>query len=250
MILKLSTRSLVAVAIVAGLAATANAQPITTEDAPISFLVENRPLKKIEAGTLVNIEIHEDAACSAAVDTLDVPIDDFFTEVVKPNKVKGIDKLPDSVRLHYVLTPADASGRIFVRMTGEHIVPVGGDCQAQAALIQEIVVPASLSCGDGDVVKWDDIGSQWVCAPDDNSIETASCRVVAASLAGVAAPFSATATCALGEFVTGGGHSGIQAGDTVLTSHPDGANGWFCAVDQAAAAGTCEAVCCAVSSGP
>ncbi len=229
---------------VLGLPLAAAAQPLTQEEVEVNYLVERNAFKLAVAGDMLTFEIHEDPACTLVMDSEIVTLGDpgLDIEQVRPKKVKGADKPLTPLRLRYVMNPTNASGRLFVRVTGNSVVPAGGACQVQKASIQE-GVPDTLDvliCADGEVAKWNAPTAQWECA-------SLSCTTVSQALAGVLTPFSATATCSAGTVLTGGGHSGLADDDTVRSSGPDGFNGWFCEVDAAAAVGTCEARCCSLN---
>lgn len=230
----------------AAVPAAVAAQPLALEDVPVTYLVNRSGFKYVVSGSELTFELHADSACSGVVESEVVTVGDpnLSVEGVSTRGIKGVAAPSGKpIRLHYVMSPTTFAGRLYLRVTGDNVVAYGSDCQPQAASIQEDVADTleSLSCADGEVAKWDDVGGAWECASD-----ALVCENVTALLAGGGAPFTATATCNAGTVLTGGGHSGVGAGDTVLSSQPDGANGWFCSVDQAAAAGSCVARCCAV----
>jgi hypothetical protein len=239
--------------LVAGLLASAFALglalPLSAEEVPVSYLVNRSSFKYVQSGHTLTFELHEDSACSAAVDSEDVVVGvpEFSVENVSPRTVKGVTPVDGKpIRLRYVMTTTDAEGRLYLRVTGANITAVGSDCQVQAASTPQPDTLEALACADGEVAKWDAVGSAWECAVDDDTLYALACSNVSQALAGAGSPFSATATCAEGSVLTGGGHSGLAVGDTLLSSQPDGVNGWFCEADGAAAAGNCEARCCSI----
>ncbi len=225
------------------------AQPVGAEDVPVTYLVSRSEFKDATNGESLTFEIHEDPACSAAVDSEVVTVGDpaLLIESVTRRIVKrapAADGQP--VRLRFVMTPTTASGRLYARVTGVDVVPFVTECQAQSASMSEPDSLESLTCADGEVAKWNAVSVAWECAADDDTLGALACATTSQGIAGAGSPFSATASCPVDTLLTGGGHSGIAAGDTLLSSQPDGANGWFCEVDGAAAAGSCYARCCAI----
>lgn len=238
-----------AIGFIALVAEPAAAQPVKGERVPVSYLVDRKEFRNIEPGEPIVFELHSDPDCSEAVDSETVyagAAPDLFAEVVSGREIgEATPAGGRPVRIRYTLQPRSASRRLYLRVIGAHIAPVGSACQAQAASIQEDL-PDSLErlrCADGSIVQWYQGRGSWDCAP---AIRPMSCTSVSSSLTGAASPFMATATCPPGTVRTGGGHFAVSSGDTVLDSAADGSNGWFCAVAGAAPSGSCQAVCCAL----
>jgi hypothetical protein len=227
----------------------AAAQPAKDERVPVTYLVDRSLFKAVEQGEVLEFELYGDASCSEAFDGKTVVVgsdSELRAEVVSSRRI-GMERNVRPIRLHYEMEPETVFGRLYLRVTGPHIAPVGSDCQAQAISIQEQVPDKldTLQCADGSLVKWHQARAEWDCAPDEVA-GALSCLSVSASLAGAASPYAATATCPAGFVRTGGGHADVPVGSTVLSSQPDGANGWFCSVASAAPSGSCQASCCAL----
>jgi hypothetical protein len=229
----------------------ATAQPLRDERVPLAYLVDRSLFKAVERGDALEFEIHLDPSCSEPVDSETVVVgsaSDLWAEVVSIREIQDIGRRVRPIRLHYQMEPEGAFGRLYLRVTGPHIAPVGSDCQAQAVSIQEHVPDTldTLQCADGSSVKWEQANAEWDCASEQVAGGALSCLSVSASLEGAASPYAATATCPEGSVRTGGGHGDVSAGSTVLSSQADGANGWFCSVAGAAPSGSCQALCCAL----
>jgi hypothetical protein len=227
----------------------AAAQPLRDERVPLIYLVDHASFAAVERGDALEFEIHLDASCSEAVDTETVIVGsapDLWAEAVSSRRTRSMGRRVRPLRLHYQMEPEGAFGRLYLRVTGPHVEPVGSDCQAQAASIQEHVPDTldTLQCADGSTVEWDQATAEWDCASGEVAAGALSCLSVSSSLEGEASPYAATATCPAGSVRTGGGHAGVLAGSTVLSSQADGANGWLCSVAGAEPSGSCQALCC------
>ena len=102
---------------------------------PVDYTVDSKDLKKnAPAGTMVTIELHQTADCSAAIATQTVDIASIqIIEAIKPAKIAGGTKRPKFARLNFVFTGVNPlPGDLFVKVTAPSgITPVGGTCQAQ-----------------------------------------------------------------------------------------------------------------------
>ena len=103
---------------------------------PGSYTVDAKDLKgNAPAGTMITFELHEDAACSAAIASDTVDIDDVVVvESLKTAKVKGGAKRAQTARLNHVFTGVSpsAGADLFVRVSASAgITAVDGACQAQ-----------------------------------------------------------------------------------------------------------------------
>jgi hypothetical protein len=238
-----------AIGLIGLVAAPAAAQPVKGERVPVSYLVDRQDFRNLAPGEAILFELHSDPDCSEAVDSETVyagAAPDLFAEVVSGREIgEATPAGRRPIRLRYTLQPSSASRRLYLRVIGAHVTPVGSACQAQAASIQEDL-PDSLErlrCADGSVARWYQARGSWDCAP---ALRGMSCASVSSTLTGGASPFVATATCPPGTVRTGGGHFGVSPGDTVLDSAADASNGWFCAVAGATPSGSCQALCCAL----
>jgi hypothetical protein len=100
-------------------------------DVPVTYTVEEKPLKNAIAGSTVVFELHADDLCTAAIHTEIVPIEDV-TLITKLGQFtpKGDVKLPKTVELRTTLVGVPASPALYLRVSGGGVVPVGGACQA------------------------------------------------------------------------------------------------------------------------
>jgi len=103
---------------------------------PVEYIVDAKDLKKnAPAGTILTIELHQDAACSGAIATEAVNVEALaLIESIKTAVIKNASKAPKQSRLHYVFTGISPTvgGDLFVKITATTgITPVGGVCQVQ-----------------------------------------------------------------------------------------------------------------------
>jgi len=207
-----------AIGLISVVAGMASAQPAKGERVPVSYLVARSAFRAVERGQQITFELHQGPDCGEALDSEVVTVGadpDFLVEGVASRALDPAVRSPRRpIRLRYVMEPTSSAGRLYLRVTGPGVEPVGAECQAQEASIRE---GGALSCAS-----------------------------VSSGISGAVPPYTATATCPPGTVRTGGGHSGVSASDVVLSSQADDANGWFCSVAGAAAAGACQATCCHV----
>jgi hypothetical protein len=105
-------------------------------DVPVSYTVDEKPLKAASAGTSLAFEVYGNATCTTLVHTAAVPIEDVSLLVrLKQLTPKNDAKLPNTVELRATLPGVPVPGPYYLKVTdvGGTIVPVGSSCQAQAA---------------------------------------------------------------------------------------------------------------------
>lgn len=108
------------------------ATPAAAADVRISYTVEDKALKQAVSGTVLTFELFDEPTCTAPpVFTATPLIDDLFVERVKRFKPSGGAKPPNTARMSYQLVGAPALGTAFLRVTGNGVVAVAGDCQLQ-----------------------------------------------------------------------------------------------------------------------
>jgi len=121
-------------------------------DVPVSYTVDEKPLKAASAGTSLAFEVYGNVTCTTLVHTAAVPIEDVSLLVrLKQLTPKNDVKLPNTVELRATLPGVPVPGPYYLKVTdvGGTIVPVGSSCQAQAAgaggpaiLPRTVLVPA------------------------------------------------------------------------------------------------------------
>lgn len=121
--------------------------PLTAHaaDFPVTYTVEEKPLKTAIAGTPLTFTLHRNASCAdAAVSTYVVNIEDVtFLSKLKMFTPKNDAKIPNTVELHHTLVGITATGNLFLKVTGAGITPVGGLCQPQSAQARTLVPPVT-----------------------------------------------------------------------------------------------------------
>jgi hypothetical protein len=107
-------------------------------DLPVSYLVEEKPLKAAVAGTPLTFELYSDNACTTLVQSVPVVVENVsLLTKLKQMTPKNDTKLPNTVELRTTLAgvaplvpPAVA---LYLKVSGTGVSPVAGPCQAQAA---------------------------------------------------------------------------------------------------------------------
>lgn len=119
-------------------------------DVPVSYTLDEKALKTgAPSGTMLSFELHADAACSSAVHTQAVQIDDVaLIERLKRLKPRGGAKPPRTDRIVHVLTFAPDASRYFLKLTGPGVTPVGGACQLQLSARSGTDLPCASQVGD------------------------------------------------------------------------------------------------------
>jgi hypothetical protein len=119
---------------VLALTLTVGVSASATADVPISYLADLDPIRRAVAGTPITIELHGDAACSAAIHSEMVAVEDvMLIERVRTVKIRGAGPTPRVARLQHVIAGAPSSPAYYARVVGGPIAPIGGACQAQSS---------------------------------------------------------------------------------------------------------------------
>src|SRR5262249_55048731 len=101
-------------------------------DLPVSYTVEEKPLKDAISGTVLTFSLYSDAACTSLVVAMPENIEDVtLLSRLKLFTPKNATKLPKTVEMRTTLN-VSVSGAVYLKVTGAGIAPVGGACQAQA----------------------------------------------------------------------------------------------------------------------
>ena len=119
-------------AVVAVLAASSIAR---AADLPVTYTVEEKPLKAAVAGTPLTFELYTDNACSGPVAHSEVVnIEDAELIVkLKPFNPKNAMKKPNTVEVRRTLTGLPVVSKSYLKVTGSGVIPVGGTCQVQGS---------------------------------------------------------------------------------------------------------------------
>src|SRR5262245_59766329 len=120
--------------IVFGLALAAS--PAAAAPFAISYTVDAKVLKKgLASGQQLAVEIHADAACTAAISsvTLDVADPSVVFESVTRVNIRGVKPKPAArTTLRAVVDlPAPPEPPLYARVTGDAIAAAGSECQVQ-----------------------------------------------------------------------------------------------------------------------
>jgi hypothetical protein len=113
-------------------------------DLPVSYTVAEKPLKAAVAGTSLTFELYGDAACATLVQSTPVLAENVgILSKLKQMTPKNDVKLPNTVELRTTLAGVTAGGNLYLKVVGTGVTPVGGACQAQAAVIARSVRDAN-----------------------------------------------------------------------------------------------------------
>ena len=136
-------RALTLVAILAPLSVSAT-------DLPVSYLVQQKPLKVAVAGTVLTFGLYSDSACTKLVQSVPVNVEDV-TILSKLAQVtpKRDKKLPSAVEIRMTLKGVTPSASVYLKVLSSigAIVPLVDSCQVQAST-SAAAVPAGLVLKD------------------------------------------------------------------------------------------------------
>jgi hypothetical protein len=102
-------------------------------DAPVTYLVDAAALKNAVSGTPLTFEVHSNAACTSLLDSTLHMIDDVRLFGLKGVKPSGGTKPPKTTEIRTTLS-ISSPGHFYLKVTGTGVTPIGGACQAQAAI--------------------------------------------------------------------------------------------------------------------
>ena len=109
---------------------------IAAADLPVSYLVEEKPLKAAITGTPLTVELYSDNACTTLVQLVPVDVEDVTLLLkLKQMTPKNDAKLPNTVEMRTTLANVSGSGNLYLKVTGMGVSSVDGDCQAQSAQV-------------------------------------------------------------------------------------------------------------------
>jgi len=145
-------------------------------DVRVTYLVDGKALKAAApAGTVLTFELHTTNACSAAVASDAVNVEDVtLLEQVKTAAVKSGPKPPKNVlEVRHILTGVTPAPVFYLRVTGTGVSAVGGACQLQYASFADtsaVIPPTScppdaVIAGNGCVDKYK--ASLWGIPPSE-----------------------------------------------------------------------------------
>jgi hypothetical protein len=132
-------------------------------DIPVSYLVEQKPLKDAVAGTSLTFELFTDTACSAPAAHAAAIEVDAISVITKLVRVipKGADKSPNVAELRATLPTVTVPGNLWLKVSGAGIVPSGGVCQAQSGHVAPVAFDGALSTKDVVLLWGAHLGGQW-----------------------------------------------------------------------------------------
>lgn len=135
-------------------------------DLPVSYLVEEKPLKAAVAGTSLAFELYSDNTCTTLVQSVPVNVENVTVlSKLKQMTPKGDVKLPNTVELRHTLSGVGPAAARYLKVTGSGVVPVGAGCQAQGPVTAQNVV--LLDAADNVVGSVDAINP---CGPGNYAI--------------------------------------------------------------------------------
>ncbi len=104
-------------------------------DIPVSYLVDGRALKDAVAGTTFTFGLYSDSSCTTLLDSQLNLVEDLAVLGLKRFKPSGATTPPPkTAEIRNTITGVTASGHFYLKVTGTGVTPVGGACQAQAAI--------------------------------------------------------------------------------------------------------------------
>ncbi len=113
-------------------------------DLPVSYLVEEKPLKAAIAGTSLSFELYSDNTCTTLVQSVAVNVENVTVlSKLKQMTPKGDTKLPNTVEIRTTLAGVDSNGPVSLKVVGVGVVPTASACQVQAATTGTPVVVAA-----------------------------------------------------------------------------------------------------------
>src|SRR5262245_59339125 len=117
-------------------------------DLPVSYTVDQNVLRLAVAGTSLALELHADATCTSLLQTVTVPVEEIaLIERVRRFKIRGAAPVPRVARLTHVIATPPSSPTYFLKVTGNGIIPVGGECQPQGAPSLSGALPCATQVG-------------------------------------------------------------------------------------------------------
>ena len=156
---------------------------------PVSYLVEQKPLKDAVAGTSLTFELFTDQACSGSAASSSAVAIDAITMVSKLTHIvaKGADKPPNVAELRATLPAVAVPGNVWLRVTGTGIVPFGDPCQAQSGQVASAPFDGALSTKDVVLLWGGHFVGQWsIETPTDVGLLSGSIPVAVDRAAAVA----------------------------------------------------------------
>ena len=106
----------------------------SASDLPLTYTVEEIPLKAVPAGTALTFELFSDRTCTASMGAVNVPIESVtLLSRLKLLTPRGAPKQPRTVEMRHMVLVGSVPSPLYLRVGGPGVVPVGGSCQAQPA---------------------------------------------------------------------------------------------------------------------
>jgi hypothetical protein len=107
---------------------------VSAASLPVSYLVEEKPLKVAIAGTPLTFSLYSDDTCTTLVESVQINVEDVTVLVkLKQMTPKNDTKLSNTVELRHTLAGVAPSATNFLRVSGDGVVAVGDPCQAQGS---------------------------------------------------------------------------------------------------------------------
>ena len=115
------------------------ARTASAADLPVSYLVEDKPLKAAVAGTPITFELYTDNTCTTLAQSIPVAVENIsILSRLKQLTPKNDTKLPNTVELRTTLAGVTELGNLYLKVTGTGVVAVGEACQSQASQVASI----------------------------------------------------------------------------------------------------------------
>jgi hypothetical protein len=107
-------------------------------DLPVTYAVQEKPLKTSVSGTPLTFTLFSDNACTQQVYQAVVPIQNVtLISRLKLLTPKGATKTATTDELQATLTGVTAGGNLYLTVTGTGVTPSGATCQVQAGQAME-----------------------------------------------------------------------------------------------------------------
>ncbi len=109
-------------------------------DLPVAYLIDFKEFKKnVVAGAPLSFDLHAESDCSGSAVYGEMKFagaTDVIAEKVTQQRAKGQKPSPPrGIRLSTTLAPSSVGEQLFLKVTGDGIVPLESDCQPQVSAI-------------------------------------------------------------------------------------------------------------------
>lgn len=128
-------------------------------DLPVTYTVEEKPLKAAIAGTSLSFELYSDNTCTTLVQSVAVDVANVsLLTKLKQLTPKGDAKLPSVAELRTTLPSVASSTAYYLKVIGLGVTPIAVACQAQSLASAPPLPPSHVAIYDSAAQKigvWD-----------------------------------------------------------------------------------------------